>query len=188
MAPLPLLATALGATGSMFALEGSLLNAYLLYLANRFKGQRTDENARAVFRCSLWYLPVLLAGFVFHSRNWGEACAGLAHEEGAEEGALAAEEEGNLILRLRKKLATVCMHEVMVAKQKDEDCGSKGHLCPPVVAGHAKGEVKGVLEGAATAAVAAAGGGRAHIVLQAQAPPPPSELPPAEQPPRRRTG
>lgn len=179
MAPLPLIATAVGATGSMFALEGSLLNAYLLYLANRFKGQRTDEHARAVFRCSLWYLPVLLGGFVFHSRNWGEARAALEAEAEAEEQA----EEGSVIMRMRKKLAKVCMHEVMVAKQKeggarDEDGGSssKAHLCPPVVAGHAKGEVKGLLD----TAVAAAGGAR--IVLQAG-----GDAPPAEAA-RRRTG
>lgn len=168
MAPLPLLSTALGATGSMFALEGSLLNAYLLYLANRFKGQRTDEHARAVFRCSLWYLPALLAGFVFHSRNWGEARAAVAQPVGVEE----LEDEENVVMRLRKQLAKVCMHEVMVAKQKgegDEGKGKgKGHLCPPVVAGHAKGEVAGVLEEAVVAATAKAGGARIHV-LQAGA-------------------
>ncbi len=153
----------------MFALEGSLLNAYLLYLAARFRGQRTDEHARAVFRCSLWYLPVLLTSFVFHSRNWGEARVGAVAASSQVEQEEEEEEEGNVILRLRKKLATVCMHEVMIAKQKEagdlEGGGgsSKGHLCPPVIAGHTKGEVAGVLEGAATA-VAAAGGAR--IVLQ----------------------
>lgn len=50
MAPLPIVASALGVTGSMFALEGSALNAYLLYLASKFQKDRTTDNARAVFR------------------------------------------------------------------------------------------------------------------------------------------
>lgn len=52
MAPLPIVASALGVTGSMFALEGSALNAYLLYLASKFQKDRTTDNARAVFRCA----------------------------------------------------------------------------------------------------------------------------------------
>lgn len=47
-----------------------------------------------VRRCSLWYLPVLLGAFVFHSRNWD------------------MQAEDNAIAALRRKLASVCVHEV----------------------------------------------------------------------------
>ena len=126
MAPLPLLAAATGVTGSMFALEGSLLNAYLLSLAHKFKQERSDENARKVFRCSLWYLPVLLAGFVFHSRNW------------AAEGV----EEDNVIAKMRRQLAKVCVHEVMI-----HDAQVKGGaLCPAVVGEGVAEEAAAVLD------------------------------------------
>lgn len=120
LTPLPIIATATGVTGSMFALEGSLLNAYLLYLANKFSGQRSDENARKVFRCSLWYLPVLLSAFVFHSRNWATA------KDQKEED---KEEDWNVIGKMRKQLAKVCMHEVMIQDGK----AKAGGLCPAVV-------------------------------------------------------
>lgn len=40
----------MGVTGSMFALEGSALNGYLLYLASKFQKDRSNDSARAVFR------------------------------------------------------------------------------------------------------------------------------------------
>lgn len=173
MAPLPILAAAAGVTGSMFALEGSLLNAYLLRLALKFQRHRTDEHARAVFRCSLWYLPVLLGGFVFHSSNWAESKskvdATVVNQEEAAE---------NLVARARRQLAKVCMHEVMVHHKQQEAAGKDGAnatsgsgsgiassppLCPPVIAGHAKGEVAGVLGKVSEEAAAATG---ARILLR----------------------
>lgn len=67
---LPVLASVTGLTSYMFAVEGTLANAYLLMLAHKFKQDRSNSNARRIFLCSLWYLPLLLAGFVFHSRAW----------------------------------------------------------------------------------------------------------------------
>ena len=64
----PLVASGLGWTSWMFALEGTAANAYLLYLAGKFHQNRSNAGARRIFLCSLWYLPVLLAGYVFHSR------------------------------------------------------------------------------------------------------------------------
>lgn len=137
MAPLPILAAGLGVTGSMFALEGSLLNAYLLYLASKFHRQRTDEHARQIFRCSLWYLPVLLGGFVFHSHNW--ATTTVEDTEGVQEGA----RDDNLIAKARKHLAKVCVHEVMV---QDGKAKGGGVLCPPALAANAKEEALEVLD------------------------------------------
>ena len=56
----------------MFAVEGSVINLYLLSLAHAFKREQSNARARKVFLTSLWYLPVLLAAMVFHSRNWNK--------------------------------------------------------------------------------------------------------------------
>jgi heme o synthase len=67
---LPIVASAAGITSYMFAVEGTVVNAYLLYLAGKFNKDRTNAGAKRVFLCSLWYLPVIMAAFLFHSRNW----------------------------------------------------------------------------------------------------------------------
>lgn len=70
LAAFPFLTTALGYTGYMYTIEGTAANAYLLYLSHRFSQDRTNANARKIFLTSLWYLPLLLAGYVFHTRMW----------------------------------------------------------------------------------------------------------------------
>ena len=140
LAPLPLVATAMGVTGSMFALEGSLLNAYLLYLSQKFYRQRTDEHARAVFRCSLWYLPVLLGGFVFHNKNWSTLKQSEEVENGGEMGVEEENELRRFVAAARAKLSKVCIHEFMVHEKKVE----AGNLCVPVVASNAVEEAKEV--------------------------------------------
>ena len=70
LALLPVATTALGVTSAMFAIEATALNAYFLSLALRFYRDPGDTRARAVFRASLWYLPLLMVAFVFHSRAW----------------------------------------------------------------------------------------------------------------------
>lgn len=72
LAVLPLAASALGITSPMFALEGLVLNGYFFSLASRFRAAPDDARARAVFRASLWYLPLLMALFVFHANHWRE--------------------------------------------------------------------------------------------------------------------
>ena len=67
---LPFAAVAAGVANPMFAVEGVALNAALLAASWRFYAQPSDASARAVFRTTLWYLPVLLALLVFHSRHW----------------------------------------------------------------------------------------------------------------------
>lgn len=70
LSTLPVASSALGVTSYMFAFEGTLLNGYMLYLAHRFSQEQSNKAARKVFLSTLWYLPLLLAGFVFHNRNW----------------------------------------------------------------------------------------------------------------------
>lgn len=94
----PLFVSTLGLTSSMFAVEGTAANMYLLYLAKKFSDDRSEKNAKSVFFCSLWYLPVLLAAFVFHSRMWAEE---------------KNENSELLISRVREGLRSVCAHEVI---------------------------------------------------------------------------
>lgn len=70
LSTLPIVSSVLGVTSPMFAVEGLFLNAYFLRLAYRFWRNPNDASARSLFRCSLWYLPVLLVLMVFHSRHW----------------------------------------------------------------------------------------------------------------------
>jgi protoheme IX farnesyltransferase len=72
LAALPIVVSASELTSWMFAVEGTAVNAYLLSLAYAFKQDPSNAKARKVFLCSLWYLPVLLMAFVFHSRNWNK--------------------------------------------------------------------------------------------------------------------
>jgi len=66
---LPPIAIALGAQGSMFALEGFALNALLLHAANHFHRDRSKANATRIFRVTLLYLPLLLLAFLLHSKR-----------------------------------------------------------------------------------------------------------------------
>lgn len=102
--PLPLLAAHLDATSWMFACEGLGLNAYALYLAHAFKQDRTHDNARKVFRTSLWYLPLTLGLFLFH-RKYPPA------------------EEDSVLGAAKSSLAKLCPHEALV---------DAGKLCPKV--------------------------------------------------------
>lgn len=146
---LPVLCSATGLTGSMFAVEGVAANAYLLYLANRFRSDRSNANARRIFLCSLWYLPLLMTGFVLHNRNWQKnkieldlelitAAAGVAPE------ASSSEEAGDIIeqdlvsgaLRSAKDtLRGLCVHEHLATPNSNSSNSSSGaapHLCAKV--------------------------------------------------------
>eukprot|EP00549_Striatella_unipunctata_P009080 CAMPEP_0118725826 /NCGR_PEP_ID=MMETSP0800-20121206/33356_1 /TAXON_ID=210618 ORGANISM="Striatella unipunctata, Strain CCMP2910" /NCGR_SAMPLE_ID=MMETSP0800 /ASSEMBLY_ACC=CAM_ASM_000638 /LENGTH=234 /DNA_ID=CAMNT_0006634569 /DNA_START=18 /DNA_END=722 /DNA_ORIENTATION=- len=70
LSTIPLVATAMDVTSTMFAMEGFLLNGYALYVAKAFEDDRTNANARRVFLTSLWYLPSLLMLFLLHSKTW----------------------------------------------------------------------------------------------------------------------
>jgi len=59
-APLPFAAWGAGLTTAMFPLESLAVNGYLLYLAAQFYRDPGNQNARRVFKCSLWYLPVMM--------------------------------------------------------------------------------------------------------------------------------
>ena len=73
LSALPIITSATGLTSWMFAVEGSAANLYLLALAYAFKKEQSNANARKVFLCSLWYLPLLLGAYIFHSKVWNES-------------------------------------------------------------------------------------------------------------------
>ena len=111
LSTLPFISTLTGVTSSMFALEGMALNAYALYVANRFHKDRTNANARKVFLTSLWYLPSYLVLFLLHSKVWDEdrdkdvlrdALSGMIHD-------------------VRERGRQICLHEQAVAKNHAED-------------------------------------------------------------------
>lgn len=128
--PIPLVAAALDATSWMFAVEGTALNAYLLYHAHRFGRDKSKANAREVFKASLWHLPAVLALFVFHSRRWEQ-------EDSVED-----EQLGNLIQRMRTRLTKLCLHEIV---QKEE----ASSFCPVVVVEEAGAEAQNIVVAAA---------------------------------------
>ncbi|KAJ1435298.1 hypothetical protein B484DRAFT_393581, partial [Ochromonadaceae sp. CCMP2298] len=97
-------------------LEGSAANAYLLYLAQKFRSDRTNAGAKRVFMCSLWYLPVLLAGFVFHSRMWEET------SQRSKLGLGPRDEFAEAVVYMREKMRGVCVHEQLEVP----------HICPKV--------------------------------------------------------
>lgn len=131
LAPLPIIAAAADVTSWMFAVEGSAMNAVLLFKAWTFYRERSNAAAKGVFRASLWYLPAALALFLYHSNSWGL------------EDALPDESELRCKLRfLKQHLKAACVHEMLTSEE-----GSS--LCPVVV-------VEGAAEGAAEAAGAAA--------------------------------
>lgn len=105
MLPLPLLAAHWDATSYMFALEGCAINAYTVYLAHGFKQDRTNDNARKVFRASLWYLPLTLGLFLFHRK----------YPEG--------QEEKGVLESAKSTMSKLCPHEALA---------DAGKLCPKV--------------------------------------------------------
>jgi protoheme IX farnesyltransferase len=141
---LPIVTTALGYTSSMFVLEGTAVNMYLLYLSKKFHDNRSNANARKLFLCSLWYLPALLFGLVFYSKNWSKeaieekekALLLLTSEEGNE--LLDQEERRNIpagekdkitemFLNAKETLKGLCFHEILT--HQDDKSNTAPHLC-----------------------------------------------------------
>jgi protoheme IX farnesyltransferase len=148
LAALPPLAALLGVTSAMFAVEGVALNAVFLRLAARFYAAPSDAAARALFRASLWYLPLLLALMVFHSRHWhappaaapAAAADAAAAAAGADAGAAAAPPHAGArapaaeprnardlaelaqrgMARLHAAGRAACLHEIVVRREWEE--------------------------------------------------------------------
>ena len=70
MMPVGFVAYGAGLTTAMFTIEATLANGYMLYLCQRFYSKSSNANARRVFRCSLWLLPLLMVTMLVHKRQW----------------------------------------------------------------------------------------------------------------------
>jgi len=98
----PFAAYGLGTTTFMFPLESLLFNGYLVYACRKFQNEVSDENARRVFRTSLWYLPVFMGLFVFHSKLD-------RREDKAAEPMIMW--EGTILDTARNYMKDLCLHE-----------------------------------------------------------------------------
>jgi protoheme IX farnesyltransferase len=135
---LPIVVSAADLTSWMFAVEGSVVNAYLLSLAYAFKQDPSNAKARKVFLCSLWYLPLLLMAFVFHSRNWNK-------DKLEDKEAIAHSLVSDKVDEVRDTLKGLCLHEMLIndgtqtsavttdGRSNDKthvaSSGSHSHLC-----------------------------------------------------------
>lgn len=112
LSTIPVLATVLDVTSSMFCYEGVALNAYALHVAYKFQQERTNANARKVFLTSLWYLPCLLMLFLLHSKTWDDV------DEDKVENPLRGY-ISSYIHAARDKGRQLCLHETAVQKTED---------------------------------------------------------------------
>ena len=127
LSALPVLSSAFGVTTYMFAVEGIAANAYLLYLASKFHKDRSNANARRIFLCSLWYLPLLLAGFVVHSKSWNkdvltEGESGDSYEDDA------SVDFERILARITDQGKKICVHEMIAVGNRE----GGGKLCAKI--------------------------------------------------------
>ncbi|KAL3937395.1 MAG: hypothetical protein SGARI_002137 [Bacillariaceae sp.] len=119
LSAIPIVASCAGVTSSMFALEGIALNSYALYVANKFRQERTNANARKVFLTSLWYLPCWLTLFLLHSKVWDEE-----HDRDYLRDTLS-----DVVHSVREEGRKICIHEHVIVKNPS----SSEAACPVVV-------------------------------------------------------
>jgi heme o synthase len=117
----PLVTTATHVTSSMFAIEGLLINGYAIAVAHRFQRDRTNQNARAVFITSLWYLPCTLMLFLLHSKSWDSDGT---IDSGNETENVVSEFIVRQIHAIRNKGRELCLHEQATGHVHNS---SKGH-------------------------------------------------------------
>lgn len=106
LSTVPIITTVCDVTSSMFLFEGVALNSYALYVANRFRQERTNANARKVFLTSLWYLPSWLVLFLLHSKVWDEE-----HDRD-----VLRDKLSEAIHSIREQGRQACIHEHVIAQ------------------------------------------------------------------------
>lgn len=120
----PFAAYGLGSTTFMFPLESLAFNGYLVYCCRKFQQDSSDENARRVFRTSLWYLPVFMGLFVFHAKE---------DRREDKEGEPMIFWDNNFLDRARKVMKELCIHERILDFKVVQDPQSKDDhpgFCP----------------------------------------------------------
>ena len=132
----PLGAYASGATSIMFPLESLAYNGYMLWACRRFQQKASDENARRVFKTSLWYLPLFMGTMVFHGQSDRRSA-----DNADEVIAWPATFEST-----RRTLRDWCLHEHVVSHVSD-DAPKDAHpgLCPVTAVERAKDDAQAVI-------------------------------------------
>ncbi len=170
LAAVPPAAALMGVASPMFAVEGALLNGYLLLLARRFARDRSDAAARRVFLASLWYLPLLLGLLIFHATHWRSAEEAAAR--GQQRGVTWGDAAEHAIGAARALGRQACAHEIFAAPHQLAPpplpeaggahtagaAGAPAPACPVVLAEHGVAAVRDAVaeEAANRAAVLAA--------------------------------
>eukprot|EP00536_Pseudo-nitzschia_multiseries_P003071 jgi/Psemu1/295096/fgenesh1_pm.43_\ len=119
LSAIPFVSTLAGVTSSMFALEGIALNSYALWVAYRFRRERTNANARKVFLTSLWYLPSWLVLFLLHSKVWDED-----HDRD-----FLRDKISDFVHSVRDEGRKLCLHERVLDHSAADTAGSE-NACP----------------------------------------------------------
>jgi protoheme IX farnesyltransferase len=124
LSAIPFISTFAGVTSSMFALEGIALNSYALWVAYKFRQERTNANARKVFLTSLWYLPTWLVLFLLHSKVWDED-----HDQDVLRDAIS-----EFVHAVRDEGRKMCLHERVLDNNKgaadSTTDGAESSTCP----------------------------------------------------------
>lgn len=129
LSALPFISTFAGVTSNMFMLEGIALNSYALWVAYKFRQERTNANARKVFLTSLWYLPTWLVLFLLHSKVWDED-----HDRDVLRDAIS-----EFVHSVRDEGRKMCIHERVLDNHKagaaandgsSTDGGTESSTCP----------------------------------------------------------
>eukprot|EP00531_Pseudo-nitzschia_arenysensis_P007112 CAMPEP_0116136396 /NCGR_PEP_ID=MMETSP0329-20121206/11700_1 /TAXON_ID=697910 /ORGANISM="Pseudo-nitzschia arenysensis, Strain B593" /LENGTH=455 /DNA_ID=CAMNT_0003631257 /DNA_START=176 /DNA_END=1540 /DNA_ORIENTATION=- len=118
LSAIPFVSTFAGVTSSMFALEGIALNSYALYVAHKFRQERTNANARKVFLTSLWYLPSWLVLFLLHSKVWDED-----HDRDVLRDAIS-----DMVHSVREEGRKLCLHERVLEQRAESNAETAA--CP----------------------------------------------------------
>jgi protoheme IX farnesyltransferase len=110
---LPIVVASYELTSWMFAVEASVANMYLLHLAAKFKQDpnKGNANARRIFMCSLWYLPLVLGALALHQNTTQKQRSAQVLTEEMDEAV------GDVLVRkhveIRERGKELCPHELL---------------------------------------------------------------------------
>ncbi|KAE9004524.1 hypothetical protein PR003_g17435 [Phytophthora rubi] len=157
MGAIPIMAALADATSYMFAVEGTVVNAYTIYLAHKFYANPTNATAQKVFLASLWYLPVIMGCMVLHSQQWmdeeeveakkeanvwREAFLGEVENFQSKDPSATVDESSmsawlvSKVRAVRHSLRDICIHESLWGVKDGQHHADESNVLCPVHVGH----------------------------------------------------
>ncbi|KAK1930630.1 Protoheme IX farnesyltransferase [Phytophthora citrophthora] len=157
MGAIPIVAALTDATSYMFAVEGTVVNAYTIYLAHKFYAKPNNATAQKVFLASLWYLPVIMGCMVLHSQQWmddeeieskkeasvwREAFLGEVENFQSQDPSAHFDESSmsawlvNKVRAVRHSLRDFCIHESLWGVKDGQHNADESNVLCPVHVGH----------------------------------------------------